>query len=125
MIRVLLGLVPPIIVISAYHLAVQWLLPRLDLADDRSPTQRLWWAKISWGFIAFLIFADTGNLSFSVKPQPGSQNHAPSIWDTLPILGPIVLAVGIYKLGVYLASRRINRTAKPTTQNLVLAAQGG
>jgi hypothetical protein len=105
--RAIFSLLPAILAILFYHLMVGWLLRRLGLVDDRRPSQRLRAAKMSLGLIAFLIFASGNELDLLQTHQ----NHGPGIRDTAILFAPLVLAVGVYKLGMYFAGRRINRTA--------------
>jgi hypothetical protein len=102
-IHVVLEIMSATVAILFYRLTVDWLLVRLGLADDRSPSQRLWVAKMSIGFIAFLIFTAGGELDLYTR----FQNHAPDVLELLIGFAPLILAVGFYKLGVYIATRRI------------------
>jgi hypothetical protein len=107
----ILPLLLAILTIVSYHVVARWLVTHLDLVDNRTRLQRLDSAKRSLGLIAFLIFASGGDFpdfrQFSV--------HKGDMQDATIIFGPIILAVAIYKLGMYFAARRINQTPAPGT----------
>jgi hypothetical protein len=103
-----LNLGPAFLTVGLYHLLVRWLVARLGVVDDRSPLQRLDAARRSLGLIAFLIFASGEELDH----MQVHQDHHSDIREAAITFGPLVLAVGVYKLGVYLAGRRINRTTE-------------
>jgi hypothetical protein len=106
-----------IIAMLLYRLAVRWFLARLDLDDNRTPLQRLWSIKMSLGLIAFLISGASGNISYHASKSHGYQNQGPDFWDTLILFAPLLLAIGIYKFGVYLAKRRLGISLSSTSRN--------
>jgi hypothetical protein len=89
------------------------LLSRLELVDDRTSEQRIWSVKISLGVIALLIVSAGGEISAHVQGHPGQQYYRPDLWDALTTAGPFLLAVGVYKIGAYIAVRHFRRAPSP------------
>ncbi len=102
------GVLAVIGAIVFYRLMIHWLLPRVGLVDDRSAAQRLWSVKVSLGLIGLLIFGSVPRLGFEMRGR-SYRRGGPDIWEMVAVLGPAILAILIYRVGVYLARRRIER----------------
>jgi glucan phosphoethanolaminetransferase (alkaline phosphatase superfamily) len=98
---------PIIFMMLIYRWSIRLILPRLDLIDNRSLPQRIWSIKVVIGLLALLIFSAGSEISEVIEKTRGPRHIPADLWDGVTILGPFVISVGIYKLIVRCALRKM------------------
>jgi hypothetical protein len=100
-----------------YRVSVSRILTRLGLDLDCTAKQRLWSIKTSLIIIAFCTFGFANDIIKQLPNRPRISPAGPG-WGDLVEFSPLIVAVAFYKLGVFIASRRVaamRDLAQPTT----------
>jgi hypothetical protein len=91
----------------AHFLAVRLLTSGLRLVDERTVSQRRKSIERSLGFVTFLMWTSVTCVALDLVPKEhGEPNIPQEPWGLIAGLGPVVVAVLIYKLGVRLLAPR-------------------
>ncbi len=90
-----------------YFVLCRSLVSQLDLKDERSASQQRRSVEQWLGLVTFLLWTHGVNLAMDLIPKASGQKYIPKQpWELLALLGPALLAVIIYKVGVRLLSPR-------------------
>jgi hypothetical protein len=103
-----------VITFVLYRLLVGWLVPGLNLADDRTPAQRV--RAIRWpiSIMTFVVIAFGSELAGIVVGIEGSRPPEQEGWHILAPLAAIVILVAVYENVMSRGGRRTGETPEPT-----------
>jgi len=102
----------PLLIAMIYLVLNRFLSSRLGLKDERSVAQQRWSVERWLGVPTFLFWTGGSGLLFDVVNRKNGHRHPPEdASDFIAIFTPIILAVVIYKVGVWYFAPRAPATS--------------